>query len=398
MSKDPKGYYKVLELSPGASVAEVRKAYAKQQAKYHLDSPYMKNKLKNAASDEEREKIKKECGEMSARLNSAKSVLFDEKKKKEYDSGMGEFGAHFSGGGYSDIFDIFSQFTGGRGHQRTNKVSSTKYVITVSLRESFVGKVSKFNVRTEKVCTTCDGKGGKDVETCKKCNGNGVYTSRRSLGGFVTLAETRCDGCDGSGHKIKGKPCSTCNGAEYIQDKTMFEVNIKPGVRKGEKIVFEGMGDQRRGHVPGDVIFIIDVQEDSRFERCGNDLVGKIDIPLYTAIGGGVVYFTHIDGRQLEINVSPFRTFDTALKIRNEGFKGSRTGNLILKPNITIGSESDRAKIMQVLSAPSKKPYGTFTKVNSEFGSMPEPERDHEDASEEGAQSARSFFNNFSFF
>ncbi|AFM98600.1 DnaJ C terminal domain-containing protein [Encephalitozoon hellem] len=398
MSKDPKGYYKILELSPGASIADVRRAYSRQQAKYHLDSPFMKNKLKNAANDEEREKIKKECGEMSAKLNSAKSVLFDEKKKKEYDSGVGEFGAHFSGAGYSDIFDIFSQFTGGRSHQRTNKVNSTKYVITISLRESFVGKVSKFNVRTEKICPTCDGKGGKDVETCKKCNGSGVCTTRRNLGGFVTLAEARCDGCEGSGHKIKGKPCGTCNGGEYIQDKTMFEVNIKPGVRKGEKIVFEGMGDQRRNHIPGDVIFIIDVQEDSRFERRGNDLIGKIDIPLCTAIGGGVAYFTHIDGRLLEISISPFKTFDTVLRVRNEGFKGNKTGSLVLKPNIIIGSESDRAKIMQVLSAPPRKPYGASVRVSSEFGSMPEAEREQEEASDDGVHNARSFFNSFSFF
>lgn len=399
MSKDPKGYYKTLELSPGASIADVKRAYSRQQAKYHLDSPFMKAKLKSATSDAEREKIKKECGEMSAQLNSAKSVLFDEKKKKEYDSGVGEFGAHFSGGaGYSDIFDIFSQFAGGRGHARSSKVKSTNYVISVSLREAFVGKVSKFNVRTEKICSTCNGKGGENTETCSKCKGNGVYTCRRNLGGFVTLAETRCDACEGSGRRIKGKPCGTCKGAEYVQDKTMFEVNIKPGVRKGEKIVFEGMGDQRRNHDAGDVVFIIDVQGDSRFERRGNDLVGKIDIPLYTAIGGGTVYFTHIDGRQLEISVSPFKTFDTVLRIRNEGFKGTKTGSLVLKPNIVIGSESDRKKIMEVLSAPTAKPYGACSKVTSEFGTMPEPEREQEEASDDVGHGARSFFNNFSFF
>lgn len=400
MSKDPKGYYKILELSPGASIADVKRAYTKQQVKYHPDSPYMKDRLRKAANDQEREKIRKECDEISSQLNSAKSVLFDEKRKQQYDSGMGEFGAQFGAGNYSDIFDIFSQFTGGRGQQRQNKMNPTKYVINISLRESYVGKVSKFNVKTEKICPKCDGKGGENVETCKKCEGNGYYTSRRNLGGFVTVAESRCDACEGSGYKIKGKVCDSCKGAEYIQDKTLFEVNIKPGTRKGEKIVFEGMGDQRRRIAPGDVIFIVDVQDDSRFERRGDDLVGKIDIPLRTAIGGGVVYFNHIDGRKLEITVNPFRTFDTVLKIRNEGFRGQRTGNLVLKPNIVIGSEADRAKIMQALDAPVEKPYGAFTKVNSEFGAMPEAEREHEEgyASDDAGHSARSFFNSFSFF
>ncbi|KAM0672161.1 DnaJ-class molecular chaperone [Ordospora colligata] len=399
--KDPKGYYKVLGLSPGASVADVRRAYSTQQAKFHMDSPIVREKLRNAKSEDEKEKIISECKEMSTKLNMAKDALFDEKKKKNYDSGMGEFGAQFSGGNYSDIFDIFSQFAGGgRGGQKSNKASSTKYVINISLKEAFCGKTSKFNVKREKICPSCDGKGAENTTVCKKCNGNGVYTSRRNLGGFVTLAETQCDGCSGKGYFAKGNACGECKGGEYVQDKIILEVTIKPGVVKGEKIVFEGMGDQRKGQVSGDVIFIIDVQDDSRFERRGSDLIGKMDIPLYTAIGGGVVYFTHIDGRQLEINVEPFKTFDVAVKIRGEGFKTQRSGlgSLILKPNIIIGGDSDRAKILEVLSMPNNKPYGATTKVKGEFGSIPEPEREHDEASDDGAQSARSFFNSFSFF
>ncbi|KAH9411143.1 DnaJ domain-containing protein [Ordospora pajunii] len=400
-AKDSKGYYKVLGLSPGASLAEVRRAYSTQQAKFHRDSPLIREKLRAAKSDDDKAKIEEECKEMSMKLNMAKDVLFNEKKKKEYDSGMGEFGAQFSAGNYSDIFDIFSQFTGGsRGAQKSNKASSTKYVINISLKEAFCGKTSKFNVKREKMCPSCDGKGAESTTACKKCNGNGVYTSRRSLGGFVTLAETRCDGCSGKGYFIKGNACGECKGGEYVQENIILEVSIKPGVVKGEKIVFEGMGDQRKGQASGDVIFIIDVQDDSRFERRGSDIIGKIDIPLYTAIGGGVVYFTHIDGRQLEINVDMFKTFDVAVKIRGEGFKTQRagTGSLILKPNIIIGGDSDRAKILEVLSAPSSKPYGATTKVKGEFGSIPEPEKEHEDASDDGGQSARSFFNGFSFF
>lgn len=403
MSKDPKGYYKILEISPGASMAEVKRAYTKQQVKYHPDSAYMKEKLKRASSESEREKVRKECEEMSSKLNSAKSVLFDEKKKQQYDSGMGEFGAQFGGGGYSDIFDIFSQFTGRGGQQRSNKVNATKYVINISLREAFVGKTSKFNVKTEKICGTCDGRGGENVETCRKCNGSGYYASRRNLGGFVTVTEAACDGCRGSGSKVKGKVCGTCNGAEYVQSKSMLEVNIRPGVRKGESIVFKEMGDQRRGQVAGDVVFIVDVQEDSRFERRGNDLVGKIDIPLYTAIGGGSVYFNQIDGRQLEINVKPFKTFDTVLRIANEGFKGGPRGgggSLVLKPNIVIGGEEDRARVMEALRPPQVRAYEGSIRVNSEFGVMPEADGEQEEGygSEDGQQGARSFFNSFSFF
>ena len=43
-------------------------------------------------------------------------------------------------------------------------------------------------------------------------------------------------------------------------------------MKDGQKIVFAGEGDQEPGIEPGDVIFVLDEQEDKVFKRQGSDL------------------------------------------------------------------------------------------------------------------------------
>lgn len=43
-------------------------------------------------------------------------------------------------------------------------------------------------------------------------------------------------------------------------------------MRDGQKIVFAGEGDQQPGIEPGDVIFVLDEQDDKVFKRQGSDL------------------------------------------------------------------------------------------------------------------------------
>jgi DnaJ homolog subfamily A member 2 len=398
MAADLKGYYQVLGLTPGASVAEVRRAYAARQVKYHPDSAFIKEKMKNAKSDADREAIKKECEEVASKLNAAKSVLFDEKKKQQYDSGMDEFGgSQFAGD--TDIFDIFSRFARGRGAEQPGKVKDTVYQISISLKDAYLGKSSEVYIKLNRICAKCSGRGGENVDTCKKCGGRGKVNGHRQVGGFVTMFESRCNDCNGSGSIIKGRPCDGCNGSKYVKEKVRFDVEMAPGIRKGERIVFHGMGDQLKDAVSGDVVFVVDVGDDSRFERCRNDLVSSVDIPLYAALAGGSCCFTHIDGRKLEVKFSPFKSFDATLRVYAEGFKTKEgTGNLYLKPNIIIGSEVDRKKILGCIAPPAGGFSGVSTTKTADFGQMPEPEKEHEEASDEMPHDARSFFRNFSFF
>ena len=63
------------------------------------------------------------------------------------------------------------------------------------------------------------------------------------------------------------------------------------------KIVFAGEGDQQPGIEPGDVIFVLDEQEDAVFKRRGSDLymhmVGRA-VCVYACVCAGAVYYTSV--------------------------------------------------------------------------------------------------------
>lgn len=103
MAHDPQVFYIALELRPGASEEDVKKAYTIQQKKYHPDGKCDKDALRRCRTDAEKEKIKEEFRKISSECNEAKSVLHDPKSKKDYDSGMSS-DFNFSGVGAADFF------------------------------------------------------------------------------------------------------------------------------------------------------------------------------------------------------------------------------------------------------------------------------------------------------
>jgi len=44
----------------------------------------------------------------------------------------------------------------------------------ITLEEAYNGSMKKIKIQRYRICTTCDGKGGKDVKTCKECSGRGI--------------------------------------------------------------------------------------------------------------------------------------------------------------------------------------------------------------------------------
>ncbi|RRT40440.1 hypothetical protein B296_00038890 [Ensete ventricosum] len=75
-------------------------------------------------------------------------------------------------------------------------------------------------------------------------------------------------------------------------------VRVKPGWKKGTKIMFEGMGDERPGCLPADAIFTISEKEHPVFKRKGNDLVMKVEVPLVNALAGWFFSFRLLTGEK----------------------------------------------------------------------------------------------------
>lgn len=77
------------------------------------------------------------------------------------------------------------------------------------------------------------------------------------------------------------------------------------GMKDGQKITFQGEGDQEPGLEPGDVIIVLDQKEHPVFQRQDNDLIMKMNLKLVEALCGFKKTIQTLDNRTLIISTQP---------------------------------------------------------------------------------------------
>jgi DnaJ family protein A protein 2 len=277
--------------------------------KYHPD--------KNQHSPEAAEKFKEVSG--------AYEILSDSQKRQVYDNygleGLNGAGADMGAGNAEDLFSHFFGGMGGMGGMfggmgggqpsGPRRSKDIVHALKVSLEDLYKGKISKLALSKTVLCKSCDGKGGKEgaVRTCPGCKGTGMRVITRQMGHIIQKYQTVCSECNGEGNIINAKDrCKTCNGKKTIDERKILEVPIDKGMKHGQKITFQGEGDQGPNIIPGDVIFVIDEQPHDRFERKGDDLLYKVKVDLLTALAGGSFAVQHLDGEWLKVDIIPGET------------------------------------------------------------------------------------------
>ncbi|RWR98042.1 dnaJ subfamily B member 13-like protein [Cinnamomum micranthum f. kanehirae] len=84
-----------------------------------------------------------------------------------------------------------------------------------------------------------------------------------------------------------------------VEEQELLCIKVKPGWRKGTKITFEGIGDERPGMLPADVIFSIVEEEHPLFKREGNDLVLSLGVSLVDALTGCLLSIPLLGGENM---------------------------------------------------------------------------------------------------
>lgn len=119
---------------------------------------------------------------------------------------------------------------------------------------------------------------------------------------------------------------------------------MKPGWRKGTKITFEGVGDEKPGYLPADIVFLIDEKKHPLFRRDGNNLEICVEIPLVDALTGCSMPIPLLGGENMTLSFENTVIYPGYEKvIRGQGMpnpknKGTR-GDLIVKFLIEFPSE-----------------------------------------------------------
>ncbi|OAA36275.1 DNAJ heat shock family protein [Metarhizium rileyi] len=315
--------YDTLAVKPEATQDEIKKAYRKAALKWHPD--------KNKDNPDAAEKFK-ECSQ-------AYEILSDPEKRKVYDQyglevllrgggapppeasaggfpggmpgggfggfdfgsgGMGGGGTrtfHFSpgggpGGGFSfnNPEDIFAEFM----RQQSGGASGMRGDDDMSgIFSSFGGGGGG------------GGGGGRSGRTRMRTSGFNEPRQREHTPEISTVERalplTLEELYNGVTKKMKIKRKTFDETGKRVQTDQILEVPIKPGLKKGSKIKFNGVGDQVEGGRQ-DLHFIVEEKDHVLFKREDNDLIHTVVLDLKEALTGWKRTVATIEGKQINLD------------------------------------------------------------------------------------------------
>ncbi|HEX4574325.1 MAG TPA: molecular chaperone DnaJ [Gemmatimonadales bacterium] len=380
MSRD---YYAVLGVARDASEAEIKKAYRRLAMQHHPDR----------VGPEEKQGAEERFKE----LTEAYEVLRDPEQRAAYDRygaagvrrggagagagagrGPGDFG--FAPFDLSEALNIFMRDFGGlggfdalfgggeRARREHHRGQDVKVTLKLTLAEVASGTTKAVKLRTLERCAECGGTGaaaGSQATTCGTCGGTGeVRRAARSMfGQFVSVSP--CPSCAGEGTVIQD-PCSKCQGDGRVRTERTMEINVPAGVADHHYLTMRGQGAPGpRNGPPGDLIAVLDIAEDARFERHGDDLLFDLAVSFSQAALGAEVQVPTPYGSAM-LKIQPGTQTGTVYRLRGKGL-----------PRVGEGGKGDLHVRVHVwtptkLSAPERQLLEQLAKVE---GAPPSEER-----------------------
>jgi molecular chaperone DnaJ len=324
-----KNYYDVLGVTENATQDEIKKSYRKLSKQYHPDV--------NPDGDEKFKEI-----------SEAYENIGDEKKRQDYDIRRKNPFAGMSGGGGFDIHSMFEQMMN-MGRQQKKKAPDKVIQLDVTINETFFGANKELNFLSGVKCEPCKGEGGSK-KTCETCRGKGIVIQVFGTGLFNQQIQSTCPTCNGTGSRILVS-CNKCNGKGLNIENQKIQISIPSGVDSGDFLRVANKGDyntQVKSH--GDLILKVNLLNDNKFQKIGNDLVyTKIIDPLSLLIEKNII-IEHPEG-ELSIKTPYSLSTEKPLRIMNKGFKNKDSvGNFFIKIVVEKNEELDQSKIEKIKS------------------------------------------------
>jgi len=337
----PRDYYEVLGIGRGAADDEIKKAFRRLARELHPDI----NRHDPAAEEKFKE------------VAEAYEVLSDRERRAIYDryghEGLRTGGYEPSFGAFGDISDIFEAFFGGgdlgsmfggrRGRTGPQPGRDVAVRVSITLEEVLTGTTRDVEVRVAAACSRCHGNGaepGTPIESCPRCEGTGqLQAVSRTVFGQVVRTQA-CDRCGGEG-RVAQTPCEQCRGSGREEQVRTLSVDLPAGIDSGQRVRISGRGHAGAlGGPAGDLYVLVEVQEDPRFERHGEDLVTRLDVPFTDAALGGSLPVPTLAGEE-DVEVAAGTQPGTVVRLRERGLpslRGRRCGDLHVVMNVLIPS------------------------------------------------------------
>jgi len=373
-------FYELLGVARTATEAEIKKAYRKLAMEYHPD--------RNSSPDAEA-RFKE--------ITEAYEVLRDPQKRAAYDrygkagvagGGSGGFGYHHVD--LSEALEIFmrdfgglggleSIFGGVRAQAESRRGQDIRVTVRLTLTEVATGVKRNVRLKTLDRCEHCAGTGarpGTKPSPCTTCGGSGeVRRAARSMfGQFVSVSP--CPTCAGEGMVVL-EPCEVCRGDGRVRGERTVAVEIPPGVAANNYLTLRGQGAAGPRNGPnGDLLVMLDIKEDDRFVRQGNDLVYELLLSFSQSALGGEFHVPTPYGEE-RVRVAAGTQTDTVLRLKGKGLPAlgqHGTGDLMIRVHVwtpeKLTEEQERLfrELAKLEGEPPRRSPGFWSKLKEALG------------------------------
>ncbi len=288
-------YYQILGVDKKAGQDEIKKKYRKLAQKYHPD--------RNPDNKQAEDKFKE--------IQEAYEVLKDPEKREKYDRLGANWKQYQHAGAGAGGFDFSEWARSGNGRQ---------------YRSSFDDMFG--------------GAGGGFSDFFQSFFGGG-FSGNQGFGGRRQSGFRQMKGQDYEAN-IRLNLTDAYHGTSTVLnvDGKKIRVNLKPGVRDGQKLRVKGKGAPSHAGGPnGDLLLNLEVANNTNFKVDGNNLHLAVDVNLYTALLGGKITVNTME-KPISINIPAETPNGKVLRLKGMGMpdynsKGSK-GDLYLKIVVSL--------------------------------------------------------------
>ena len=351
-------FYVILGLGPGASPAEIKRAYTRLSRRYH---PGVNPGDRQAQA-------------LFERITEAYQTLSDPERRRQYDAVGGSPGPRPPAGAFEFAgFDFsfaargteaatFSELFADVLHppaQHDGKAEPGADLfasLSVTFEESLRGVDRQVVVTRQVTCGGCAGLGRIRTPEgrCPQCHATGRVQWAR---GHMVFAKS-CAACAGTGRQ-RFQRCEVCGGQGRLVRNEPVPVRVSAGVLSGFQLRVPERGHAgTRGGRNGDLYVDVLVEPHPLLRREGDDLFIVVPVAVHEAVLGARIDVPTLDGG-VKLKIPPGTQAGQRFKVSGRGAptpSGLR-GDLIVEVKLVLPAVADER---------SKELMREFARLNDE--------------------------------
>ncbi len=335
-------FYVLLGLGPGASPADIKRAYRRLSRRYH---PGVNPGDRQAEA-------------LFDRITEAYETLSDAARRQQYDVAGGaassqqppgafEFaGFDFSfaarGTDAATFSELFADVLHPAAHEseKPEPGADLHAALTITFEESLRGIERQVVVTRQVPCGACGGAGRLRTPEgrCAHCEATGKVEWAR---GHMVFSKP-CAACGGTGRE-RFQRCEVCGAHGRIVRSELIAVKIPAGVLSGARLrVADGGHTGRRGGRNGDLYVDVHVQPHPLLRREGDHLFIEVPVAVHEAVLGARIEVPTLDGG-VRVRIPPGTQAGQRFRVSGRGAptpNGAR-GDLIVEVKLVLPAIAD---------------------------------------------------------